>query len=155
MNRNRDELTEAIIQLWKRMGHSLGKDAPEAWLELSLTIGQLKSLLFIDYEGSTNFKRLAAALGVTPPNVTGIVDRLVEHELVSRSENPENRRMQILRLTEKGTTLLNELKERKVSQLTALLSRMDTQDLFALEQGLAALTRTAGRSEECFPHEYN
>ena len=155
MKRNRDELTEAIIQLWKRMGQCMGKDAPEAWLELSLTIGQLKSLLFIDYEGSTNFKRLAAALGVTPPNVTGIVDRLVEHELVSRSENPENRRMQILRLTEKGSNLLNELKERKVSQLTALLSRMDTQDLFALEQSLAALTRTAGQSEECFPHECN
>jgi DNA-binding MarR family transcriptional regulator len=155
VNRNRDELTEAIIQLWKQMGQCMGKDAPEAWLELSLTIGQLKSLLFIDYEGSTNFKRLAAALGVTPPNVTGIVDRLVEHELVSRSENPENRRMQILRLTEKGATLLNELKERKVSQLTALLSRMDMQDLFALEQGLAALTRAAGQSEECFPHECN
>jgi len=55
-------------------------------MDLSLTIGQLKSLFFIDFEGSTNFKKLATALGVTPPNVTGIVDHLVEQGLVTEGQ---------------------------------------------------------------------
>jgi len=106
------KLVGEIIQLQQQLSKAMGQYAPEAWMDLSLTIAQLKSLLFIDFEGSTNFRKLATALGVTPPNVTGIVDRLVEQGLVSRTENPENRRMSILKTTDNGKVLLAKLRER-------------------------------------------
>jgi DNA-binding MarR family transcriptional regulator len=123
-------------------------DSPEAWLALNLTIAQLKSLFFINYEGETNFKRLAAALLVTPPNVTGIVERLVEQGLVSREYNQLNRREQKLKLTAEGTKLINELKERLMFRHSVLLERLEIKDLVALAQGLTALTRAAQEYEK-------
>jgi DNA-binding MarR family transcriptional regulator len=139
---DRVELTEEIIRL-QQMSHAMGQYAPEAWMELSLTIGQLKSLFFIDSEGSTNFRKLASALGVTPPDVTRIVDRLVEQGLVSRRENPEDRRMLILHATKKGKALLAKLRKNKSTHLYHILAHLNTEELTTLAQGLAALVRAA------------
>ncbi len=123
-------------------------DSPGAWLALNLSIAQLKSLLFINFEGETNFKNLATALGVSPPNVTGIVDRLVEHGLVSREYNQLNRREQKLKLTAKGKDIINGLRERVSSHLSSLLERLDVQDLAALARGLNALNEAAQQDKK-------
>ncbi len=124
-------------------------------MDLSLTISQLKSLFFIDFEGSTNFKKLATALGVTPPNVTGIVDRLVEQELVSREENPEDRRMLLLKTTDKGKALLAKLRESRISRMSGILARLSLEELSALAQGLTALARAAESQQGGGRDEHN
>jgi DNA-binding MarR family transcriptional regulator len=50
-------------------------------------------------------KRLARTLRVSPPNVTVLVDRLVERGLVQRLQSPSDGRVTILRLTAQGTEL--------------------------------------------------
>ncbi len=139
---NRAELTREILIL-QQMSHALGQYAPEAWLELNLTIGQLKSLFFISSQGSTNFRTLAKALGVTPPDVTRIVDRLVEQELVSRQEHPEDRRMQLLQVTKKGNSLLARLRQNKTTRLQRILTNLSTEELVTVAQGLRALVKAA------------
>ena len=42
--------------------------------------------------------QLAASLAVTLSTVTGIVDRLVEHQMVVREEDPHDRRLVVCRL---------------------------------------------------------
>jgi DNA-binding MarR family transcriptional regulator len=42
-------------------------------------------------------------------NITRLVDKLIEKKLVSRCENPQNRRMQELRITEKGISFVDEI----------------------------------------------
>lgn len=143
----RAELAEEIIRL-QQMSHALGQYAPEAWMDLNLTIGQLKSLFFIDSEGSTNFRKLANALGVTPPDVTRIVDRLVEQGLVTRRENPEDRRMQLLQATKKGRLLLARLRENKTTHLYRILTHLSTEELTTVAQGLRALVKAAGLQRE-------
>ncbi|MFC2012498.1 MarR family winged helix-turn-helix transcriptional regulator [Chloroflexota bacterium] len=134
-------LIKQIIQLQQRMFNSMVQHTPEAWMDISLTIDQLKSLLFIDFQGSTNFKMLATALRVTPPNVTGIIDRLLGQGLVSREENPENRRMMILKTTDKGKTLLAKLKESKTGQMSSILDKLTLEELSVLAEGLGAVAR--------------
>jgi MarR family transcriptional regulator, organic hydroperoxide resistance regulator len=123
------------------LGHSGRAHFSEAWMELNLTIAQLKCLFYIDSQGQSNQKTLAAVLGVTPPNVTGIIDRMVEQHLVTRHENENNRRMQVIELTAKSKSLLSELKERKVNHLAGHLDLLKTEDLEALSKGLKALNR--------------
>ncbi len=138
---DRTELTRKAIELQEQVNRTLRRYSPEAWMDLSLTIAQLKSLFFIDSEGSTNFRKLAAALRVTPSNVTGIIDRLVEQGLVSRLENPEDRRELLLQTTEKGEVLLGKLRERRVSYLTRILDRMSLQELSILVQAFTVLLK--------------
>jgi MarR family transcriptional regulator, organic hydroperoxide resistance regulator len=145
---DREELIKQIMQVQKQMGRYLHKDPPDAWLTLNLTIAQLKTLMFINFKGNTNFKMLARALKVSPPNVTGIVDRLLVQELVSREDNPENRRMQILQVTENGKALISELMKRADSNLYTILSIMKTADLEHLVNGMSALLSAAQQSRD-------
>lgn len=130
-----------LIEIWQHIGMSAHVGVSEAWMELELTIAQLKCLFFIDHVGPTNHKSLAAFLGVTPPNVTGIVDRLVEQGLVTRHENEANRRMQIIQLTAKSQDLLNGLKSRRINKMAELMDRLSLEDMQALLQGSRAMHR--------------
>ena len=137
---DRAKLIEEIIAKLQWMTLTMRHFEPEAWMDLNLTIVQFKSLCFIDSQGSTNFKNLAHALGVTPPSVTGIIDRLVEQGLVSREENPENRRMQILRTTDAGKVLLNKLIASRTNMVVRVLNQLNLQDLSDLFRILARLS---------------
>ncbi len=130
------ELIKEIVELQRRVNMMLRQHRPEVWMELSVTVAQLKSLFFIANEGSTNFRRLAAALGVTPSNVTGIIDRLVEQGLVSRRENPEDRRVMLLEATEKGKMLLADLRESRTGYLSEALANLSPQELSVVARGL-------------------
>ena len=135
---DRTELIEEIIQLQK-ISYAAGQYAPEVWMELNLTIGQLKSLFFIESEGVTNFRKLASALRVTPPDVTRIIDCLVQQGLVSRQENPDDRRMMLLQVTTEGKSLLARLRESKTTHLYHILAQLSMGELMTLAQGLSAL----------------
>jgi DNA-binding MarR family transcriptional regulator len=139
----KQKLIAKIINLQKRIGRCTSNDAPNAWLELNLTIAQLKTLFFIEFEGVTNFKKVAQALDVTPPNVTGIIDHLVKQGLVKRAENPQNRRMLNLSLTKAGNVLVEELKQRKTAHLSGILEDLSCDELSILLQGLSILTCAA------------
>lgn len=143
-------LIKKILDLERRLSQALSQYTPGPWLGLNLTVAQLKCLVLIASERSTNSKRLAEALGVTPANITSIADRLVEQGLVSRRENPEDRRMLLIELTEKGDNLLRNLRERGMSRLSEVLSLMAPEDLKALERGLSALVRVA--EEQKYEH---
>ncbi len=132
-----------IRRLQQQITNVMGQYAPNAWMELDLTIAQLKSLFFIEFGGRSNLSQLAAALGVTPPNVTRIAERLVKQKLVSRNENPENRRMLLLQVTDKGKALLDKLRESGLSRMSGILNQLSTEELAALAKGLAAITRIA------------
>jgi MarR family transcriptional regulator, organic hydroperoxide resistance regulator len=135
----RERVKSELLHIWKHIGATAHGNFSEAWMELNLTIAQLKCLFYVDREGGTNQKTIAAVLGVTPPNVTGIIDRLVEQHLVTRHENESNRRMQIIELTPKSKALLSELKERRVNHLATQLDQLTMADLEALLQGFKAL----------------
>ena len=140
---DKSQLINEIVELQRQAGQTLGQYAASVWIDSGLTITQLKSLFLITSKGSTNFRKLAEALGVTPSNVTGIVDRLVEQELVGRTENSEDRRMMILRATDKGRTLLSYLRESGLNLMTRILTLLSLEELAALSQGLSAFIRAA------------
>jgi len=141
------ELIKQIIELQQQVNRFLGQYAPEAWMELNLTIAQLKSLFFIASEGAINSRKLAVTLGVTPSNVTGIIDRLVEQGLVSRVENPEDRRVLLLQATGKGEALLANLRESSISHLSEILARLNPKELSSLARGLGALVKVVEISQ--------
>jgi DNA-binding MarR family transcriptional regulator len=82
---------------------------------------------------------LAAALKVTPSNVTGIIDRLVEQGLVTRAENPDDRRMLMLQLTSQGETLISGLRERRFSQMSAVLIKLNEDELETISRSFKIL----------------
>jgi DNA-binding MarR family transcriptional regulator len=142
------ELIEKIIELQRIVDRARRQYEVDVWMELDVTLPQLKSLFFISHQGSTNLSTLATALRVTPTNVTGIVDRLVKQGLVSRTENPDDRRMLLLRATEKGEELLIKLRERRWGYISGVLSHLDSKELNVIAEGYASMVRAIEDNEE-------
>jgi DNA-binding MarR family transcriptional regulator len=128
-----------------RLLRALGPDDP--WLSLELTMPQLKVLLLLNAQGPSRVGALARALRVTLPTVTGVLDRLVEHGLVRRDDDPEDRRLVISRLTERGHEVVDELHEANRARLTRVFESLDPEDLAthiaSLERVLVAAERLA------------
>ena len=139
----KSQLIQEIVELERQVGRIIGQHAQIIWIDSGLTLTQLRSLFLIANKGSTNFRKLAEALGVTPSNVTGIVDRLVEQGLVSRTQNPEDRREMTLQATDKGKALVSNLKETGIKHMTHILSVLSLEELSALAQGLSAFIKAA------------
>jgi DNA-binding MarR family transcriptional regulator len=152
---NKSELVQEIVELERQIGRIIGQHAHILWIDSGLTPTQLRSLFLIVNKGSTNFKKLAEALGVTPANVTGIVDRLVGQRLVSRTQNPEDRREMTLQATDKGQALVSNLKEVGIKHMTQILSVLSVEELSALAKGLSAFVRAAGSYKGRFKDEHD
>jgi len=78
-------------------------------------------------------------LGVTPGDVTGIVERLVEQGLISRKPGAEDRRVTWLSATDKGRALVTNLVESKSEHMADILEHMSLDGLVSLEKGLKEL----------------
>lgn len=53
----------------------------------------------------TSQKHIAEGIGVQPPNLTPVIERLEAREMIARERSPQDRRRQIFFLTESGLRL--------------------------------------------------
>jgi DNA-binding MarR family transcriptional regulator len=103
--------------------------------------------------GGFTFAHLSRLLLVTSGNLTGIVDRLEEQDLVRREPDKKDRRVVRVRLTDKGTTLTNEALPDHADQINRALSFMPRATLAhlcdllgQLREGLHDGARHRGRA---------
>jgi DNA-binding MarR family transcriptional regulator len=150
----KEELVKKIIRLQRKADRARRQYELDIWMTLPLTIAQLKSLFFISDQGNTTSGRLAVALGVTPTNMTGIVDRLVRQGLVSRAENAQDRRSVLLRTTDKGEELVTRLRSRRTGYLSRVLNRMSVDELAGMTRVLTAFVK-ADEAQEAEIHDEN
>lgn len=77
--------------------------------EHGLTYMQLFTLLKVSPEKPLPMHAVSEYLACDASNVTGIVERLVNHGLVVREEKPEDRRVKVIKLTAAGITMRKDL----------------------------------------------
>ena len=118
------ELANRFIELQRQVYHTMEEKEPSPWLTLSLTNAQLRVAFLLALNGEMKPTAVANALGVPKANITGIVDRLVAQGIVSREDDPQDRRSYILRLTEEGQSLIDQLREMATARYEKALSKM-------------------------------
>lgn len=126
------------MALSKRLGHMQMQYAFEPWRKLDVPLAQLKSLFLIHIRGSLTVRDLALNLGVTPGNVTSIVDRLVEKGLLKRNDDPQDRRRVLLDLTDKGRKTITDIHDAGMNHTKNVMERMTTADITAFNQGISS-----------------
>jgi DNA-binding MarR family transcriptional regulator len=117
-------------------------------MSLNLGIGQLKTLFFISNRGATTTGKLATALKVTPTNVTGIIDRLLEKDLITRIGDPDDRRVLVLRTTPKGDELVAELRQKRRERMTELFKNLSDKEAEIVAQGLKIMVKAIDAKQE-------
>jgi DNA-binding MarR family transcriptional regulator len=139
--RQQDELIENILQLSDQAFRDLFPIVPKEWLRLDLTMPQLKVVLLLFTGGPARMSVIASDLGVSLATATGVVDRLVQRGLVAREGDPEDRRVVLCRLSEKGEKLMGGLWQVSREQLRGLMRVLALQQLELITKALEALVQ--------------
>jgi DNA-binding MarR family transcriptional regulator len=84
-------------------------------------------LLLLDSEGPMTMGRIAELLDVSLPNVTGIVERMVDHGLVARIRSDDDRRIVSVAVTDAGRQTVEEIDLVRRSQLAAVICRLSAE----------------------------
>lgn len=111
----------------------------QVWSERGITMPQGRVLFQLAEAGAQCAGDLAGLLGVAPPTITGITDRLVRQGLIERHEDASDRRMVRLSLTGEGRRLTSEIGEASRAYLRAVFDLLDEERLRALIECLEAL----------------
>ncbi len=93
--------------------------------EQGLSMSQLGALLLIRRRGGCGVTDLGDDLGVTSSAASQMLERLVQQDLVLRSEDPSDRRVKKIVLTDKGSQVARgsmHARQRWVSELAESLS---------------------------------
>lgn len=147
----RTAIDEAIIQF----SEALAMYDPlrfRAWAELGLTTAQLRVLFLIRATPGVTAGELAHRLSVTPPTISGIVDRLVRLGLVLREPDPVDRRLVRNTLTDEGRRTCSRMARGGDLFSRRIMSEMDDEDLQALIMGLQAFIEASRRVAEVQPN---
>jgi DNA-binding MarR family transcriptional regulator len=144
----REELIRQIIELRRRVNRVIRDRTLDSWVKLSLTIPQLKSLLYVFQHGKVNISGLASGIRVTPANVTGIVDRLIEQGLLTRMPDPDDRRVLWLEVTNKGKTLVDDLREGRANEMHRILDELTEEELSVVAHVFNLLVKAAETTEK-------
>src|SRR5208283_1496002 len=142
------ETVEELVELQRRIDRDRRQYELDAWMRLHLGIGQLKTLFFISNRGATTTGKLATALGVTPTNVTGIIDRLLEKNLITRTGDPDDRRVLLLRTTTQGDEMVTELRQKRRERMTELFSRLTDEEAAIVARALKYMVKAIDSQHE-------
>ena len=140
----RDELIDRLERLQDSFERRALSSMAEPLISSPLTMQQLKllTMIAVDPDRATGHE-LAQLLNVSVATISGIVDRLVEQGMVRRSEDPNDRRVRRLIVTEEGSEQVRGLVRTAGTMPIQVLRRLPLDDLRALVRGIVALDRVS------------
>lgn len=106
-----------------------------------LSLPQLHLLFNLQAGGPRTVSELAETLEVSTPSASAILDRMEEHDLVTRCRDTTDRRVVHVGIGKRGATLLEEMAGMKRDQLRRVLDLMTDGELANLISGVEALRR--------------
>jgi DNA-binding MarR family transcriptional regulator len=138
-----DGLTDSdeILDYFRISLSAVTAKAMGEWLELDLSMPQLKALFFVTEHGPLSVGELASALGVGLPTGSHLVQRLVQAGLVERTEDMENRRRTLVHPSAEGEALVSRLRSGSRDKLRDYLVLLSEEERADLKRGLRALAR--------------
>ena len=109
--------------------------------ESGLSAPRLSALSVIVFAGPLSLNALAEAEQVRPPTMSRLVDALVDGGLVTRETRSDDRRAVSIAATEKGVSLLEAGRDRRVRRLARQLESLADSEIRALGRGIELLER--------------
>ena len=122
------QMQESLLALLPVWNHRIEKPLKQTLedgisLEMYYCLQTLRS-----FNGMLTMSELARWLKTPKQQMTKLINRLVEHELVERVYDPADRRIIKIRITEKALTYINSFLDHDAECFRSILEKMDDQD---------------------------
>lgn len=136
--------TEAVAADLRPVLLRLARELRKETEQLGITARQATLLWLVKRNPGLSLAELAAEEGISPPAMSGHVDRLERAGLIERIRSSEDRRRVGLRLTDEGARLLRRVRARRTTWLTDRLGSLEPAELEAIEVAIPALASLLG-----------
>jgi DNA-binding MarR family transcriptional regulator len=141
-------LSEVVREWSEVFMRRSGRDFKRFMDETGLSFSQINVLMRLYHGGKSGVSEIGEQMGVTSAAASQAIDRLVNLELIERTEDPDDRRAKLLVLTPKGRELIAkgiEIRSGWVEGVTKALTE-EQQDMII--SALTLLTEAARQTED-------
>ena len=125
------ELRPTILRLARNLRRDTGA--------FGVTAHQATLLAQVWSRPGLSLRELAESEGISPPSLSGHVDRLEAAGLLRRVRSTQDRRRVGLELTPEGRSILKRVRARRTTWLAERLDRLSDDDRELIERALPAL----------------
>jgi DNA-binding MarR family transcriptional regulator len=97
------------------------------------SITQIAALFLIRRKGTSSVSDIGFELGITSPAASQLLERLVQQGLIVRSEDPNDRRLRQIALSQQGEVVLKEglqARQKWLEDLVKLMSLDEQEQVF-------------------------
>jgi DNA-binding MarR family transcriptional regulator len=134
------ELANDLRPVLLRIARQLRKETEQ----FGVTSRQVTLLVLVERNPRLTLRALAELEDISPPALSGQVDRLEGAGLLVRVRSDADRRRVGLELTAEGTRLVRSVRERRTAWLAERLDTLAPKEQRALEDAVGALRTLAG-----------
>jgi DNA-binding MarR family transcriptional regulator len=142
----RDELADVLLSASRAMVAVAARSLAD--LDADVTLPQYRALVVLASRGPQRVVDIAAELGVNPSTGTRMCDRLVVKKLVRRYRSTADRREVRLTLTPAGRQLVEEVTERRRTELAGIVDEMPVSWHGTVIKALRLITESVGELPE-------
>jgi DNA-binding MarR family transcriptional regulator len=111
--------------------------------DTGISMQQLGVLMYLQRSGNCGISKIGSDLGVTNAAASQIIERLVQQEFLKRTEDPNDRRVRNVVLTEKGRQLVDESIQVRLGWLDDLAELLTPDQQAEVIAALDLLNQTA------------
>ena len=126
-----------------RVARTLRRRGMAAYEPYDLAPHHARALRVVGHHGTVRLGELAQHLRVAPRSVTDVADALETRGLVARSPDPDDRRAQVVALTDEGRALLDRVEQARRTAAEAFFEPLPERDRAALRRILERLDAEA------------
>jgi len=132
-----EQVASELRPVLLRLARELRKETEQ----LGVTARQATLLWLVKRSPGLSLAELAAEEGISPPALSGHVDRLERAGLIERVRSSEDRRRVGLRLTEEGARVMRSVRARRTTWLAERLRVLDPDELGAVDAAMPSLLK--------------
>lgn len=128
------DLAQCVVDTFGALYRNLIRNENDSVVQNQNSQSALLSVLLRN--GPTKMSEIGRLLRVTKSNVTFLVDKLEEKNLICREADPNDRRVMNIVLTDGGRRTIEEEKNRLLGKINDKLGTLDEEDLRELQDSL-------------------
>ena len=128
-----------ILKLLPELGKALATSVPDRVRHQGISNAQVRAVVHLAEYGPQTMGELAQGLRITTPSTTGLINPLVDMDLVQRERDDEDRRVVRVRLTQKAQTMAGHVLAQRRREVEQALEGMDEEARLHFLEGLQRL----------------
>ncbi len=110
---------------------------------IGLSMPQLGILMQLHYRGTCGISDLSERFDITNAAASQLVDKLVQSGMIQREEDPHDRRVKRVNLTEKGNKFIQHSMENRYRWAEGVAQKLSAEEREQVHRALDILSRAA------------